>query len=378
MIFGFLLAICLDPYIWTGATTPRWALLAIALPVLCALSAPNNFNVSKLLGLSFIAWAAATLTWTANLWDGLGQFIWLILIAMSFCYGSRLESLERTFQGLALGVTVSSAITMLTPMPSTYIGIIQTNPEGLFGNRNMLAEIAVLTAFGCFAYKRYWFIPGLLPAIFYPPLARGALLAALAGFCAWLWPRSRAAVCLLGCMVLIGLAVTLDLDYRTESILERIQVWQAVWHGVDWQGHGLGSLYTLAPYLSSVWDTAQIRLDHAHNEALEILFELGAIGFALYVAIWLNALRAADDVTRPALVAFLVISSIAFPWHIPTNAFVGALLLGHAVRHGAGLRWLYHDWRSSVRLWPSASRNVLAAEHPGHAMGGKVQSVPGY
>lgn len=34
MIFGFLLAICFNPYIWTAATQPRWSFLAIALPIM--------------------------------------------------------------------------------------------------------------------------------------------------------------------------------------------------------------------------------------------------------------------------------------------------------------------------------------------------------
>src|SRR6185437_14554439 len=69
--FGFALAICFDPFTWTGATSPRWALLAVSLPLLLWISSRNHFTLAHLTGLVFIAWASLTLTWTANRWDGL-------------------------------------------------------------------------------------------------------------------------------------------------------------------------------------------------------------------------------------------------------------------------------------------------------------------
>jgi O-antigen ligase len=349
MILGFLLAIAFNPFTFTGATSPRWALLAVALPFLCLRSPPGNFTITHLLGLVFIAWASITLIWTANLWDGLAALILIIILTSAFVYGTRLQSLNYIFTGMALGISVSSLILIIPPLHNLP-SIVLLYPHGLFGNRNMLAEVAVLTALGCLAYKQYWYIPGLLPAIFWQPITRGAILAGLAGFGCWLWPRSKTLTAVLAGAVCIAALAAYSLDYRIGSVDERLAAWQAILSHITLSGHGLGSLYTLSPYLTDHWDTTVQRLDHAHNEAIEVLFELGIIGLAAYIAIIAIALGSAAADIRIVLVGFLVISCVAFPWHIPANAFIGALCLGHAVRHGAALRWRDFHWRSILRL----------------------------
>ena len=383
MIFGFLLAITFDPNIWTAATQPRWALLAISLPILCAISSPNNFDLTKFIGLIFIAWASLSLFWTPNKWDGLGELIQLLIIAQAFVLGSRLSSLERIFTGLALGITISSAIILVPALQALFVNsIVQVYPHGLWGNRNMMGEIAVLTLLGCLVYQRYWLIPGLLPAIFYYKRmvmggtpSRGALLALVAGICVWLWSRSKWATGIFIGVILVTIAATRGLDNHDGAAIERLQVWQAVYGGVDLAGRGIGSLYTLAPYLSDLWDTTERRIDHAHNEFIEILFNLGIVGATTYIAIIAIALRSSDAGTRVILVAFLVISMVAFPWHIPANAFVGALVLGHAIRGRHGLRYDYHYWRILLRHFHEACRAYYPGNNSGGKAGGEIQPV---
>ena len=372
MILGFLLAIAFDPYSWTGATSLRWALLAVALPLLCSFASPNNFDLTKLLGIGFIAWAALSLTWSPNQWDAYGTFIQLIIVASAFVYGNRVSSLRSIFTGLAIGVTVSAAILLSPTLQGQLSGsIVSVYPHGLWGNRNMMGEIAVLSALGCLAYGRYWFIPGLLPAIFYykPEImsgvpSRGAVGALMAGICVWLWPRSKVLSGLLAAALLIGGTAALGFGNRFGPVYERIEVWQAVLHGVTLRGNGLGSLYTLAPYLTDIFDTTMRRVDHAHNEFIEILFELGVIGAVTYIAIVVLAIRNANNESLTVLVGFLVISCVAFPWHIPANAFVGSLVLGHAVRSRMPLRDEYALCRASIRHWHEARRQNARGHHP--------------
>lgn len=215
----------------------------------------------------------------------------------------------------------------------------------------MLGEVAVLTALGCIAYKRYWFIPGLFPAIFWQPVARDSLLALAIGLLAIIWQHSKTLALTVAAFGFLGMIVLLTDPTRIGSLNERIELWQMVWQGSTWTGHGVGSLYTLAPYLSGVWDTTISRIDHAHNDALEIFFELGLFGIILYGGIIGYALICADSKTMPVLLGFLVISSVAFPWHIPANSFIGALVIGHSIRNGKPVRNLYNDWRSSIRDW---------------------------
>ena len=153
-IFGFLLAIAFDPFTWTGATSLRWALLAAVMPLLCVFQSPKNFTFLHLLGLIFIAWATLTLIWTTNLWDGLGQLIQIGLLGVITLYTHRLRTLEPIFKGLALGIAISSLILLIPALK--FPSIVLIYPHGLFGNRNMLCEVAVLTLLGLMVY-RAWF-----------------------------------------------------------------------------------------------------------------------------------------------------------------------------------------------------------------------------
>jgi hypothetical protein len=354
MILGFLLAIAFDPFTFTGATSPRWALLAIALPIVCAFQSRKHLTFSHLLGGLFITWAAVSIAWTPNIWDGMNGLIQIIIIALCFVMGSRENSLKACFTGLSVGITISSAILLLHPI-LTFPSIVLTYPHGLFGNRNMLGEVAVLTALGCCVYHRYWFIPGLLPAMFWYPLSRGALWALAIGWGVILWPRWKwLMVGLVASVVAYTLVSVLVYDFHVVGVVQRIQVWEAVAHNISLVGHGLGSLFTLAPFFSGFLDTSINRLDHAHNDALEILFELGIPGLVIYVSIITHAIgceakNGSLGNTLPVLAAFLVISSVAFPWHVPVNAFIGALVLGHSIRNGRSLRSLYADGRAFIR-----------------------------
>ena len=343
MIFGFLLAICFNPYIWTAATQPRWSFLAIALPVMIwrnQSSAPNHFTLTHALGLTFLAWATLSLIWTPNLPDAYNELIQLVIVAEAFVLGARLPTLRPIFMGLAAGLAISSLIIIIPIVHLIPNQPISIHLEGLLGNRNMLAEAAVLTAIGCIGYRLWWFIPGLLPAIFMPTMARGALVGGIAAGLVWLWSRSRI---LAGSLALLSIfAIAILIDQRSSSVMERWTIWSETIPALSFKGYGIGSYYFLYPFITSTFDTTISRPEHPHNEIMEIWFELGFIGTFLYVCLVATALRSADSVSRCVLVAFVTIGMFAFPSHVPFTAFLGALMLGHAARLGTSI-WSEHQ-----------------------------------
>lgn len=351
MIFGFLLAVCFDPFIWQGATTPRWALLAIALPILVYRQAPGPFNLSHLVGALFVTWAALTMLWSPNKYDATMSLLLLAIIAQAFSLGSRLRSLENTFVGLAIGIAVSGLILILSKgLEIKPWSVVATYPHGLFGNRNMLGETAALVGLGCLVYRRYWLLPLIAPALLWPPLAGGGVLAFGAGAFLWVWQRSWRVALLLACLISLIGVFTVDFAYKWGTLGERIELWRVTWTNSNWFGHGIGSLYTLFPYITQYWDITLRRPDHAHNEAIEFLFELGAVGFTLYAVFIALALEWAGRYL-PILVGFLVISSLSFSWHIPTSAFLGALVIGHIARDGDDVRRVLADSRALLSRW---------------------------
>ena len=352
MIFGFALAVCFNPYIWSAATTPRWSFLAIALPVLIGVSSPNHFTVLHLIGALFLTWTAITLTWTASPLDGYGSLIQLVILASAFIYGGRLVSIKPILAGLALGITVSSLIVLsqsiqaLIPHP-----IVAIEGQGLFGNRNMLAEAAVLVLVGCVGYKLWWYIPGLIPAIVISPMSRGALIGGLAALCPWLWSRSKPAFIAFAVLVCAAAGYSITDPARLSAISERAQVWYDTAKGISIVGHGLGSYYMLFPFLTHSWDIALVRPEHAHNILLELIFEVGVIGAAIYALMVATAYRMASTVHRCIMAAFYTIGLVSFPDHIPTTACLAAIVIGHSSRVGYSLRLHLARIRISLRAW---------------------------
>lgn len=374
MILGFLLAVCYDPYILGAATAPRWALLAVALPALIAFRPPSQFTLLHLLGLLFIAWCGVSLAWTANLWDGLGKLITFLLMAEAFVLGARSETLRPVIAGLACGLTISSLIVM-TPLreifPSPYVSIAA---EGLFGNRNMLAEAAALTAVGCIGYRLWWLLPGLTPALFGlasgSSISRGAMLGLIAAAFSYFWGKSKF-LCVFGFGATAFAAWELIADnYRMQSVHDRLALWHETISNVTFFGHGLGSFFTLFPYYTMTWDTALVRPEHPHNEILSVLFELGFIGTAIFVGLGVASLWQADQRHRAILAVLFTISMVTFPFNIPTSAFIGAVVIGHVAGGGNSLRGLIDGLRVALRAryGTGANRCRLAAlAHGGRA-----------
>lgn len=342
MILGFLLAVCFNPYSFAAATQPRWAFLAITLPLLLIQAKPQPFTILHLIGALFLSWAIITLTWTANVMDGLGLLIQLAIVASAFLYGTRVEHLSPLMKGLALGLGISSLIVVVPWAQELFRGdLVSVSHEGLLGNRNLLGEAAVLVAVGCVVYRAYWYLPLLLPAIFITPLPRGALLGGLASLSAWAWGKNKLLLIPLGLVFCLGIGGSLLLAGKDISTLERWHIWEAVWRGLTFWGHGLGSLYTLSPFLTHDWDAVLVRTIHAHNDILEIWFDVGVIGTLLY-SLWIAAaLGMADAGDRGIIIAFLVIGLVGFPWFMPVTAFLAAVVLGHVARRGVSVR---HHW----------------------------------
>jgi hypothetical protein len=284
-----------------------------------------------------------SLSWTVNLSDGLNEFIQFAILTLAFVYGARLQSPERVFIGLAVGVSASSLIVLFHRQGITAQPIVSTLIEGLFGNRNILAETATLTLIGCIGYRLWWFIPGLLPAILIQPFERASFIALIVAGGSWLWSKSKAAAAVCILLAVASAWAASQVHLYSASTSELVQLWRETLSGITLFGHGLGSYYTDFPYYSMM-DIAQTRPEHAHNDILELAFETGIVGACLYCVFIATALGMADGVSRSVLAAFVTFGMFAFPWHIPTSGFIAALMLGNIAADGDSL------WLSNIRL----------------------------
>jgi hypothetical protein len=321
--FAVILSCAYWPYIYAPATSPRWAYLAVSLPILLWLFYKQvNFTWMHLVGLCFILWSLVSLVWSVNIWDGIDSFIKFVILAEAFVLGSYLIDLRCIFVGLATGLIVQSAL-LFVPL----LFELDWHYTSLFVNPNIFSETALVVCVGVLIYEYWWLVIGLLPAIFVNN-TRSVLFAGFLTFGAWLWTKSR--LLFVG-LLFVGLALcwlSVYLNWKIPSIDQRLTFWTELLSGVTLLGNGLGSFLSSYPLLSESMDTLLLKLRFAHNDLLQIVFELGVVG-GLLIVIFCSLILRTDCKERYVLIAFIGVSCFSFPLYLPVTAFIAAVVCGH-------------------------------------------------
>ena len=305
------------------------ALSVLASALLLYRNEPIPFTRAHLLGCVFIGWAALSVLWSPQpLYSLNGLWQVVILPAICFCLGSQNRSLRPLFIGAGIGLAVSSAISIgqlagWIDWPSINI------PSGLFLNKNFMAEAAALVLIWLIAERVWWLAILVAPCVVLAG-ARGALLALAIGLglltirrLSWLTLGLLAAV---AGLFIIGLWGPDPVDWPFATLGERWSIWVDTVHGIGFLGSGIGS-YGFMPHPMQP-DGA---LMHAHNDYLELVYELGVVG-AILGALFAWELRGPLNSARLVLIVFAVEACFAFPSHLPATLAIAALVAGHAVR----------------------------------------------
>jgi O-antigen ligase len=381
VIFGFLLSVAYVPGWWGGATTPRWAIATLIVAAMVPFKAPR-LNAAHLFGALFLAWAALSLSWSANVDDGLDGLIKLAIMAGAFLVGSsdeRDDMLERFTIGAALGLSVSSVLAVAQNFEWIDLAKVGNYSAGLFLNANLMAEAAAMLLVACAIYRRWVLAAAVAPA-FLLPQCRGAMIAVAVCWFAWQWGRSKKIAIGVAAM---GLAVgsLLYLD-RIATIGQRLTMWSDTIPQISLFGSGLGSFYTMYPYFGSGWDSFLMRPEHAHNDLIEIAFETGIIGAVLAVLfvaflamVSLNGFRHGrkpDGWIGLIGLCFLVESCFEFPLHVAFTAVYAALIAGALARDGYDLRVSYLPRRAGISDRNAAGEHDRGADRAAAGLGDRL------
>jgi hypothetical protein len=149
-------------------------------------------------------------------------------------------------------------------------------------------------------------------------------------------------------MVVLALGGVAFGPWRHAAIDDRVTIWSDAARGLTPIGRGIGQFYTSFPLFESRMDPSTTRIEHAHNDWLELGFELGIPGVAF--ALWLvwSALRgkgAEED--KLAFAAFCISACFAFPFHNPATAFMAVVLAGGLLASGTVVR---NSWNVGANL----------------------------
>lgn len=339
------------PGILGAATAGRWALLSVGVPVAVCLSAGVRFTRGHLLGLLLLAWAAVSLSWTASIYDGIHELWQWCLYGGLFCLAASAATLRPVYIGLGLGFAVNGAL-MIAQHTFGFIGIEQiVPPAGLFMNKNYVAEPAALVLVALVGHRLWWLAAAVLPAVVLGG-SRGALVGIAAAAVVWLWPRSRAAAVVLTAAGVCACAALVS----GGSVAERFTIWRDTVDGLTWLGSGIGSFFTQYPMAASLKDLLISRPANAHNDFLEMAFEIGPAGLLMFVLLLSTALCAPRPIERAVLLAFIMEACFGFPLHNPVTGFIAALAAGHLCGARHGLCDDFARWRMALRARALANR----------------------
>ena len=345
--FGFLISVAYWPGLLSPAYVPRWAAIAIGLPLVSRLDPRRLDPLALTAAIIFLALAWTSLRWTPGTGGALECF-YLTLLFGALLLGAGLNEagLDRLLTGMLVGLAPSSLLSILTATTG-WLPVLQFSqqPGGLFGSSEILGEFAA----PLFIWALLRRSPqALIPAVPIALTQSRIVWVTTALVSLAMWPRlGRMTRCAAVAVVLAsgcGLLILLGAP-KADSAGTRIVIWVATAMAFRPGGQGIG------------WFTsAHPAEEFAHSDVLQAFVELG-LGAAIVAIVPAVALFRAGDrslAARSALLALCLESVVSFPLHTPASGFLAAVLAGHLARrrdhvrdpepvggmaHGDGLRW---------------------------------------
>ena len=278
------------------------------------------------IGLAFLGWCVLSLLWHPVPAYGMDALIQIGILACIFCVASSLPDLDQMFVGLALGVSVSALLALAEWDGHKFVTEV-TQYGGLFANRNLLGEAAALAFAGCVIRRLWWYLPGPVVALYFAD-CRGAYLGLFAAFIVWMAKRVPWWTLALVLLALIVSPIVL-LHHGTLNAALRLAGWMDAYDGLTVFGRGIGSFYVALPEYGVRLGHFGTQISHAHNDAIELLFETGIPGFALFAGFVALCLRGTSEADRIPLAAFFAAGLVGFPLHEPVTGMVAAACAGH-------------------------------------------------
>lgn len=345
------LAVAFVPNIHAGAVAPRWGILALTVPALLFLAAFRGrlrFRPEHTVGGLFFLVALLGVDWTRP--DQLNATIQLSLVGGVFVL-AQFEA--NIWNWLGWGLALSGVIVVAQWSGERY-WVEASPPAALFANKNILAEAAALALIPAVIGRKWVLVGFLLPAVVFTECREAWAALSVAG-ALWLWHNYKRGLLVLLPLAALGLALTLDLHPNHA----RLGILESTWAVLDFNGHGLGLYYVLFPVFDTHGDPFLLRSDHAHNEYLELLFEIGPVGLAFFLALVAWAFRFGRGIELYILAALLVEAMFGFPFHMPVTAFCTAWTLGRLCSHGPSVRQLLVASRVAVKTGLDFGKNRL-------------------
>lgn len=348
------MSLCYVPGVTGAYIATQWPVLALVLPFALWRSGP--FSWAHAFGVLFILYAVFRAPFTP-LPDASVFGVWLVVImGMAVWFGTTFEDLRGLYAGLAAGATVSTAIAAAQYFGLNWPPTTSGNYPGLYVNSVQQGAVLAIIVVALVSERMWlWALP-LLPGL-YLAHSRGAFLALAVGLLACYVRR----VWVFGILAAAG--AFFMLSPLSSSDGQRLFIWRTTWDNLTWFGYGPGMFYTL---LMQQGD-AQFYPEHAHNDALQLIFEYG-IAAVLPLAVFAFALSQTNAREWPVVVAFVTAGAYSMALYMPVASFlalacVGRVLRDYAVARGYGDYGRFNGVQRRRRDTSKSGGTVSVASH---------------
>jgi hypothetical protein len=361
----FVLSLGVMIAFWNGiagfANSPRWFVLCLV-PLALFWCGRVEMKAAHWAAFALLAYGAVSVTWSLVPLDALDWLMKFALVGAAFWLGSSALDLQPAYTGFAIGVAVSAALSI-----AQYLGWQPVDslagPGGLFGNKNFMGEAAALAIIGVVGGPRWYLAIGPMVALFLASCSE-AWLALGAAFLVAFGLQSGKVKLTLECGVMIVGGVTLISIDHYGDLQTRFAIWQDTIAGLTWLGRGLGNFMAAFPAHATHLDLLQQRPEFAHNDFLQLAFELGLPGAAAFGAVGILAFTVQGHVRERAVLGAIVVEAMfGFPLHMPATGFMGALVAGYVCRDGPYLRTVLVSGRAAWARGVAMARSASARQH---------------
>lgn len=314
---GLILPVCFVAG-YTGATIPtQWGLLSIVLALSLWRKAPFNFLHE--LGVMFCLYALASALWATNYHTSVLGLWFVAIWALSFRLGGTITNLEPLWRGLAIGLSVSSAVAVAQALGYRFGESNGTNIAGLLYNATVQGLACALVLVALVSHRLWWYTPPLLVGLALSQ-SRGAVLVLIAT----LFAKYTHWLLALAALVVSSLAATALLN-PSDNL--RLVLWGQTLRNLSPFGWGPNSYNDFFIIIrQSIYHA-----EFVHNDYLQLIFEYG-IGAAFAFTILATALAQSTHRDWPVLLAFAIAATFYFPLYTPLPAFIGCVVVGHLLR----------------------------------------------
>ncbi len=318
---GALGGLLLPPAIGILTIAPALGALLLA-PRTVLMEFPVSFSILGIFGIT-----VASIAWSIDPVASAATLKGLIPAMLAVILAGGMLGLRDAADALIWAVRLALVITFvgLAAFPETRAhigvggeGLDYAGWHGFFNHKNNMASFLVLAIPTVLTFSRSalakWATLGSIGVLLVGSTSATGVSAAFFVTIAWVWLRIYqsqkdarnstllALVSLLGSIGVVAAALssiaTITSAYgKDTSFSGRTVIWEASLDALSrkpWLGHGFGALFwreNLSSETDLIWRQVGFEASHAHNGALDLALQIGLIGLAIFVVLFISTMR---------------------------------------------------------------------------------------